>query len=279
VADIAADTELTPASNGTFERLLSRDWEIWGPNGGYVAALALRAAGASSGRARPANISVHFLGVANFDAPVVITPLVLRTARSATSVQVAITQAGRPILQALVWTIDDGLDGLTHDAAAAPAVPRWDQLPTVQERCRADGAEYTPSYAFWNNFNQRPCNWITDWLNRPHNLPPEWLNWLRFDSPHVADPWVTACRQLLLVDLGGWPAAAAAYLDNPFIAPSIDVSCEFHRLDVGEWLLVHGFSDHASDGLVASRQAIWDDQGRLAASGISHLLCRRLPSR
>lgn len=68
MGDLAADTELTASGEGAFTRLRHRDWEIWGPNGGYLATLALRAAGLHCGRARPANITVHFLGVATCSA-------------------------------------------------------------------------------------------------------------------------------------------------------------------------------------------------------------------
>jgi hypothetical protein len=44
------------------------DWEIWGPNGGYVAAIALRAAGAATHLRRPASFACHFLSVGEFDA-------------------------------------------------------------------------------------------------------------------------------------------------------------------------------------------------------------------
>ncbi|MCU1360752.1 MAG: hypothetical protein JWN99_2041, partial [Ilumatobacteraceae bacterium] len=50
MGDFQLDTALTagPADGGSsFTRVLSRDWEIWGPNGGYVGALMLRAAGAA----------------------------------------------------------------------------------------------------------------------------------------------------------------------------------------------------------------------------------------
>ena len=47
-------------------RSLHADWEIWGPCGGYVAAVALRAAGAESGQARPASFYCHYLSVAAF---------------------------------------------------------------------------------------------------------------------------------------------------------------------------------------------------------------------
>src|SRR5262249_38784813 len=55
-------------SAGPYRPRLSRDWEIWGPNGGYVAAIALRAAGVATALRRPASLAGHFLGVADFDA-------------------------------------------------------------------------------------------------------------------------------------------------------------------------------------------------------------------
>ena len=48
MGDLAADTAVTEVGEGRYTARLSRDWEIWGPMGGYVAATALRAAGAAS---------------------------------------------------------------------------------------------------------------------------------------------------------------------------------------------------------------------------------------
>ena len=63
--------------------MVHADWEIWGPCGGYVAALALRAAGAESPFARPASFFCHYLSVAAF-APVdlVVTPAAGRAHRA-----------------------------------------------------------------------------------------------------------------------------------------------------------------------------------------------------
>jgi acyl-CoA thioesterase len=101
---------------------------------------------------------------------------------------------------------------------------------------------------------------------------------MRYRDGEATDPWTRAARLLVLVDLGGWPAAGRAHLGNEWIAPSIDVSCEFHRLDAaahdGGWLLLQAESPDARDGLVATRQQVWNDRGELLASGISHLLCR-----
>ncbi len=277
MGDLAADTELTASGEGAFTRLLHRDWEIWGPNGGYLATLALRAAGLHCGRARPANITVHFLGVANFDEPVTILPTTMRATKVATSIAVRIEQAGRPVLQAMVWAVDQGLAGLQHSFGEAPDASGWSELPTLQERFAAEGVENDNRYRFWENFEQRPTEWISDWANRG-TLDPVYENWLRFDSQPVQnDAWLEAGRLLVLVDLGGWPAASRTHVQEEYVAPTIDVSCEFHRLaSQPGWYLLRGVAPYAGDGLVASHQEVWDDGGNLLASGISHLLCRPL---
>lgn len=156
-----------------------------------------------------------------------------------------------------------------------PAVPLPQSLPTIAERCATEGVAVPVSrFAFWDNFEQRPTRWIADWDGR-QGLAAEYRNWLRFVTGDFTDPWLDACRLVLLVDLGGWPAADTAHNPQSFIAPSIDVSCEFHRVGSdAEWLLLDGVSHHAGDGLVASHQCVWHTDGRLAASGISHLLSR-----
>jgi len=91
MGDLAADTAVE-GSDGRYQAALSRDWEIWGPNGGYIAAVALRAAGAYSRFDRPITLVGHFLGVADFDAPVDLDVTTLREAKRAQSVRVSMTQ-------------------------------------------------------------------------------------------------------------------------------------------------------------------------------------------
>ena len=255
--------------------MLHRDWEIWGLNGGYLGALVLRAVGIHCGRARPANATIHFLGVANFDEPVEIVPVTLRDSMVATSVRVRMQQAGRSILEAMVWAVDGGLAGLEHTYASAPDVPHWADMPTIQERATADGVDGASVYRFWDNFEQRPTEWVSDWANR-RELAPVYENWMRFTPvPGTHDVWLEAGRLLLLADLGAWPAVSRAHVQDRFMAPSIDVSCEFHRLPPAPgWYLLRGESSVSGDGVVGSHQQVWNDRGELLASGISHLLCR-----
>jgi hypothetical protein len=53
-ADLERATRVQ-ARDGGFVAELSRDWEIWGPNGGYLATIALRAAGMVAQIQRPAS--------------------------------------------------------------------------------------------------------------------------------------------------------------------------------------------------------------------------------
>ena len=278
MGNLTVDTALTRSADGIFTAMLSRDWEIWGPNGGYMAAFALEAARETSGRARPANATVHFLGVASFETPIEVTTTVQRSTRQATSVHVRIDQLGKAILAAMVWAVDTGIDGLEHGDAPAPSVPPWQELPTISERMAADPNATPSRYAFWQNFEQRPTTWlgVDAWAQRQLGRA-QYEEWLRFASPPAADEWAQAARLLLLVDLGAWPAIGRRHRTEEWIAPSIDVSCEFHHLDPSDqWCLLQGTSPVARDGLIGSHQQVWNERGDLVASGISHLLCRRV---
>src|SRR5262245_27582969 len=145
MGDFCIDTAVE-ASNGRYSARLSRDWEIWGPNGGYVAAVALRAAGAAATLPRPASFAGHFLSVADFDV-VDLEVVTLRAARRAESLRVSMTQRGRPIFEAVVWVVAEG-DGLRHDVAEMPALPAPAQLASMDELAAQHGL--TARYRFWD---------------------------------------------------------------------------------------------------------------------------------
>ena len=94
MGDLALDTEIE-GSDGRYQGRPSDEWAIWGPMGGYIAAFALRAAGAHSGLARPAAFSCHFLSVAAFDT-IDIEATTLRASKRAASTRVAISQEAGP---------------------------------------------------------------------------------------------------------------------------------------------------------------------------------------
>lgn len=273
MGDLATDTELERVDEHRFRVSLSRDWEIWGPMGGYVAAVALRAAGADSPFARPASFFCQYLGVAAFE-PVEVTVSVQRQARSALAQRAEMTQGGRPILSALVWSVAD-VDGLEHHVTTAPAVPAPDELQPFETLL----PDEEPPFPFWNNVESRPVEFSPVWPPEGP-LPPVWQTWTRLRPTSTFDDrWLDAARSVILVDVQGWPAAHHhhAWRDPPFIAPSIDLYVAFHEPAPHEpWLLADGHAPVADDGLIGWTGRLWSSAGRLVASGGGQLLCRRV---
>lgn len=279
MGDLALDTAVEPLGDGRFTAELSKDWEIWGPMGGYVASTALRAAGRVSPFARPASFFCQYLGVAAFDT-VDLTVTTLREARTAAAHRVEVTQQGKPILEATVWSVGD-VEGLTHDTTEPPRVPPPDDVPSLAERLTDDELAVGPPFAFWHNVEQKPLRFLRPWPPL-EPIDPTWQCWCRFaPTPTFADdPWADACRALVLVDVQSWPSAHGphAHAQPPFYAPSLDLYVAFHDpRPTAEWLLADGHAPTARDGLMGWTGRLWAPDGALVASGGGQLLCRRVP--
>jgi acyl-CoA thioesterase II len=257
---------------------LSKEWEIWGPMGGYVASAALRAAGAESPFDRPASFFCQYLGVAAFeDIDLAVTPI--RVARTALAQRVEVTQGDRRILECTVWSIG-GVDGLAHDVTATlrPDVASPDELRPIEELLSEEELQQGPAFAFWNNLDARPLHFSRE---PPVDPAPVWQEWVRFrPTPTFSDPWVDACRALIVVDLQSWPSAGRAHpRGHGFIAPSLDLYVAFHDpCPDSAWLLADGAGPIARDGLMAWNGRLWSEDRRLIASGTGQLLCRRIPA-
>jgi len=61
MGDLEHQTAIEKIAEGRYRAVLHPDWAIWGPNGGYIAAIALRAAGAESRFVRPASFLCQYL--------------------------------------------------------------------------------------------------------------------------------------------------------------------------------------------------------------------------
>ena len=280
MGDLGVDTAVTQVGEGRYTATLSQEWEIWGPMGGYIASVALRAAGAASPFPRPASFFCQYLGVAAFDV-VDIEVTALRSARTALAQRVSVTQGGKPMLEATVWSIGE-VGGLEHDVTTAPDVGGPDGLPTIVELLTPEELEEGPRFAFWRNLESKPLEPIR---REPPTGPaePVWREWHRFTpAATFEDPWVDACRALVLIDVQSWPAANRPHwgseLLQQYYAPSLDLYVAFHDPQPGsEWLLTDGRGPIARDGLMGWDGRLWSSDRRLIASGGGQLLCRRSP--
>ncbi len=274
MGDLAMDTAVEQVGEGRYRATLSADWEIWGPMGGYVAACALRAAGAASTHARPATFSCHYLSVAGF-GPVDMAVETRKQGRTVTSHRVEVTQEDRSVLDATVWSVGE-VEGLEHDETMAPDVPGPGDLPSMRELV-PDGA---PPFPFWENLEARPLDFVAGWPpDGPR--PARWREWLRFlPTSTFDDAWVDAARSLILVDLPSWPSAHRphAWRQPPFIAPTLDLNVAFHQPPTDEeWLLCDGAAPLSTGGLFGWTARVWSPGGALHASGGGQCLYRRVP--
>ncbi len=258
--------------DGRYRARLSKDWEIWGPNGGYLATIALRAAGMVAQIERPASFYCHFLSSPAFDV-VELDVSVLRRGRRAESFAVEMTQQGKPILHALVKTAADA-PGYSHQHAKAPEVPLPQTLKNYEELLPE---RPRPPFSFWDNIERRPAEpeTIVDRGTTDESSPLVLREWARF-RPRACfeDPFLDAARALILLDTYGFPAAYRRYRSWEYLAPNLDTSAWFHSFAPAcEWLLIDHECTVAEHGLMGVSGNVWDTGGRLLASGSAQLCC------
>jgi acyl-CoA thioesterase II len=266
VGSFSADTRIRE-ENGKLLATLSRDWDIWGPNGGYIASIALRAAGKMAPPDhRPATFSCQYLSAGQF-ANVEIDVEPVRKGRNAWCQNVVLTQNGKRVLQAQVWTTNKA-DGPAKIDRAMPHVT----APSALKTWREINPDETP-HNFWAHFDAKPVKPAT-WkaYDERGSVLEEWYRFK--DFPHTDDLWLDNARALLLVDTIQWPSWHRGLKTKPdYVAPSLDVTVWFHTAPgKSEWLLGHARADAAAGGLIHGNVHIWSDDGRLIASGGSNML-------
>lgn len=266
-----ADDTRVEAQDGAFAAQVDRRWEVWGPNGGYLAAIALRAAGAAAGAGhRPGGISCQYLRRGLF-GPARLEVEEMKAGRTAGCFAVTMIQEGRPTLAAQVWTV-------AAAAGSGPCYRELDPPDVAPPEELAPPRENPGGMAFWRNFDLRIAT-----PERPGHPNPEGARtarWLRFKGFAPGDDaFLAQARALLLIDTMLWPAHWAQGAGRlGYVAPSLDVSVWFHadsRAD--DWLLVDARAPVAGDGLIYGEARVWTRDGRLVASGASHMLAMELP--
>src|ERR1700733_5120417 len=200
MAGFANDTAIRE-ENGKLLATLSRDWEIWGPNGGYIASIALRAAGSVvPADHRPATFSCQYLSTGQF-ADVEIDADAVRKGRNVWCTNVALRQGEKRLLQAQVWTTNktDGpakVDRLMPSVASPANLRTWSELFPDK---------VGTGFPFWNNFEGRPASFLVEGKADPRGSVIQ--DWNRFlDFAPTEDPFLDSARALVMIDTYPWIA-------------------------------------------------------------------------
>lgn len=261
------DTDVTQRE-GRMVAELRPAWGIWGPNGGYMASIALRAAGmhAPAGH-RPVSLSVQYLGRAAF-ADVTVDVELLKGGGTA-CMAVALAQDGKIFLRAQCWTTSR-MQGPDFAELVCPDVPGPDGLMSLKAFKAERGESQHP---FWENFETRPIGFYGPPDPDPRGaVLRQWTRFLDWES--TPDVFLDACRAVLLIDTLVWPAHWRGCAVEPdYVAPSLDLCVWFHAsAGDAEWLLADVSAQTAGQGLIHGMARIWTDRGDMVASGGSQLL-------
>jgi acyl-CoA thioesterase len=268
--DLATDTTLEPRGPNAYRAVLSPRWTAFGIHGGYLAAIAARAAGASAALPRPASVTCHFIAPAQpGEVDVVVEPLqrALRVERQ----RVTLRQDTRDILHADIWTAAAELPGPSCAWQPAPDVPRWQDVPLLE---RVGGWRSAP---LWNQIEIRD---IPVAFQLPGGeLAPRNCGWARI-RPRAcfgADTWLHVARLLITADHCQFPAVAQRLTHESFIAPTLYLHLALHAFAPDdEWLLTASKGVGAADGLLGTDAHIWSSDGALLASSSQQMLFTRM---
>ena len=275
MGDFIEQTAVEQIEEGVFRGEVSPEWRTWGPAGGYVAAIALRAAAKATSFERPISFVCQFLRVARFE-PVEIRVESLHGGRRTEALHVSMTQDDKLVLNANVWVADVST-GMEHDFTAPPEVPAYEELPDLRK--------LNPEFAragMYRNLDQRPIDWQA--ADERSARDPVTRGWCRFRPiPSARERFVDAARTLILLDAFSWPATWPLYPSeepSPWIAPNLDLHVRFHHDSrPHDWLLYETRAEIASEGLIGTKGTLWSPDRNLIGESSSQLFCRPRPER
>ncbi len=274
MGDFERDTAVEPIGDGRYRAALDPSWSLWGPAGGYVSAIALRAALAASRFDRPASYACQYLSFARFDA-VELDVTTLRAGRRTEALRVEMRQKERPILEAHVWTRGEA-EGLEHDHTRMPDAPPAEALRSLSEQ--TGQARY--DQGFFANFERRAAEWPA---GDDVTGEPVLASWCRFrPRARGSDPCADAVRAVILLDTYTWPAVYGVHPHReplPWIAPNLDLHVRFHASAAAhDWLFCEGRAELAAEGVIGTHGSLWTPERELVAFASSQLLCRPRPA-
>jgi acyl-CoA thioesterase len=247
------DTAAEPLGGGRYRVRFDPAWRVVrGPNGGYVAAVLVRAIRAEVGEGRPLrSLTVHYLSAPQ-EAEAEVEVRVERAGRSLTTVSVRCDQDGRTIALALAALATAYPAALERADAAMPDVPAPEAIAPPAARPGFD----PPPFA--RNFELRPALGWAPFSGGEHALTG---GWIRFRDERPLD------EAALVALCDAWWPALFSVVEQPLVAPTIDLTVHL-RAELPrphDDVLLEARSDVVRDGFVEEDVRIFARDGTLLA--------------
>ncbi|HYF47151.1 MAG TPA: thioesterase family protein [Acidimicrobiales bacterium] len=250
----ATDTAVTPLGEGRWGATVDPAWRVERPNGGYVAALVLRAVTAEldDPARRPRSMTIHYLRPPD-DGPIEVAVTVERSGRRMSFLSARLLQHGRTLATALVAAGTEQSTSFTLDDAPMPEVG-------APEDC-----ERLPDPPFpiplRENFETRLAIGSPPFWDPGTSAEAVTGGWIRLRDPVPVD------AEYLVQVADAWVPAAFGVTSERIGLPTVDLTVHLRHQPVGEdpWLLVRFRTRVAAEGYLEEDGEIWDRSGRLLA--------------
>jgi len=255
VGRFTADTSVTPLGSSAFEATVRRRWWVGrGPNGGYLAALMLRALTETVGDSAraPRSLTVHFLAVPE-EGPVRIECAVERKGRSLSTLSARMLQGERVMALGLA-AFSAPWPGTEYADTPMPDVRAPEDLGRVE--AGAGLPEFVANFDMRFAIGPRPFSGAGPALTG---------GWLRLAEPEPVDPVAVTAY------MDAWVPAVFAYTSAPVGAPTIDFTVHFRaalpRPDAApeDFHLARFSSSVAAEGFWEEDGELWSRNGTLLA--------------
>jgi acyl-CoA thioesterase len=251
------DTAVEPAGPGRFRARVDPGWwVVRGPNGGYVAALVLRALGlavADPARA-PRSLTVHYTAPPA-EGPAEIETHIERSGRSLTTVSGRLWQQER-LLAVAVAAFSRSREAVSFQDGSIPEAPPPEACPAMPGRI--------PIHA---RYEQRPALGAAPFSGAASAHVGGWIRLAEGRRPTDA--------LLVAAYADAWPPSFFTRFDSDARAgrgiPTVDLTVHFraalprHDDRPGDYTLVSFRSRYADQGFVEEDGEIWSRDGRLLA--------------
>lgn len=251
--ELDADTALRELGDGRYLAMVSERWEVGpGPNGGYLAALLLRAALEESSLPDPLTMTVHYLSRPETTS-CEIDARALRVGRGHAFYRLELVQSGEVRCAALV-TLGRLREAGSHDFQPdAPSVPG----PESSSALLRVGGEVP----LWERVEQRVAGAEDAFFLRSEPGEAKTGGWTRLADGRPTDALAVA------VFLDCWPPAVFGRTlePDPAGAPTIEYTVHWRHRPGSDWCHASFETRAYTGGYVDEQGALFDKEGRLVA--------------
>lgn len=250
----AEATDVDEVGEGRYLGAVHEGWDIAGrANGGYLIAIAARAAGLACGLPDPVSVTAHFLSPVEA-GPVSIDTEILKAGSRFTTVRATMSRDRRPLLALL------GSYGALEVRAEPPA-ERVDaappDLPPPEQCVKAEPTEtWPPPFMGRVDLRLHPEDALLD--GRPSG-EPRVRGWFRFPDDETLDTLG------LLVAVDAFPPTVFNAALPITWTPTLELTSHVRARPQSGWLRCAFTTRFITGGFLEEDGEVWDASGRLVA--------------